>query len=52
MTGELPSLLWVIDADFTYFINSLGGLVSLADSLMRLASLAGVPLMVLAVAGQ
>lgn len=52
MSGELPSLLWVIDAGLTYFINSFGGHVALADSLMRLVSLAGVPLMVVAVAGQ
>lgn len=52
MTSGLPSLLWVIDAGLSYFINSFGGHASLADNFMRLVSMAGVPLMVMGAAGQ
>lgn len=52
MTGGLPSLLWFIDAGLTYFVNGFGGQVALADSMMRLVSLTGVPVMVVTVAGQ
>lgn len=52
MTVGLHSMLWVIDAGLSYFINSFGGHAALADSFMRLLSLAGVPFMVLTVAGQ
>ncbi len=51
MTSELP-LFWFIDAWLTYSVNSFAGHVALADSLMRLVSLTGVPVMVVTVAGQ
>ncbi len=50
MTEATQFVLFGIDAGLTHFINSFSGQTWIADELMLVISLVGVPLMVLAVA--
>lgn len=50
MSENTSLALWMVDAGLTYFINSFSGRSDIADMAMQAISLAGIPVMVVAVA--